>query len=55
MFTDHLCLPRAHVEAPGSGSIILAGSLLKVGGYGFLLFFMYCLNLYLGLVLFWLL
>jgi len=32
MFMVHLWLPRAHVEAPVSGSIILAGVLLKLGG-----------------------
>nr|WHL46560.1 NADH dehydrogenase subunit 4 [Euhampsonia serratifera] len=47
MYFVHLWLPKAHVEAPVSGSMILAGIMLKLGGYGLLrvMVFLQTLNL----------
>jgi NADH-quinone oxidoreductase subunit M len=38
MWPFHTWLPDAHVEAPTAGSVILAGVLLKMSGYGFIRF-----------------
>nr|YP_010527007.1 NADH dehydrogenase subunit 4 [Clanis undulosa]UXR12344.1 NADH dehydrogenase subunit 4 [Clanis undulosa] len=54
MYFVHLWLPKAHVEAPVSGSMILAGIMLKLGGYGLLRILVFLQEINLKLNYIWL-
>nr|YP_009227479.1 NADH dehydrogenase subunit 4 [Parnara guttata]AFN21414.1 NADH dehydrogenase subunit 4 [Parnara guttata] len=53
MYFSHLWLPKAHVEAPVSGSMILAGIMLKLGGYGLMRILIFLQNISLKLNILW--
>nr|YP_010467039.1 NADH dehydrogenase subunit 4 [Atkinsoniella zizhongi]UVF28958.1 NADH dehydrogenase subunit 4 [Atkinsoniella zizhongi] len=53
MFMFHFWLPKAHVEAPISGSMILAGLMLKIGGYGLIRFMFVYENIFLKYSYIW--
>nr|YP_009338604.1 NADH dehydrogenase subunit 4 [Chloronia mirifica]ANT70541.1 NADH dehydrogenase subunit 4 [Chloronia mirifica] len=53
MFLVHLLLPKAHVEAPISGSMIFAGIMLKLGGYGLMRVMMMMSSISLVLNIIW--
>nr|YP_010327072.1 NADH dehydrogenase subunit 4 [Acronicta rumicis]UNP54341.1 NADH dehydrogenase subunit 4 [Acronicta rumicis]WBK14701.1 NADH dehydrogenase subunit 4 [Acronicta rumicis] len=53
MYFVHLWLPKAHVEAPVSGSMILAGIMLKLGGYGLLRLLIFLQEINMKLNYFW--